>query len=146
MKRKLPLIIINLLIVLLFLFHVRYPIKLIDHIEDLSYDLRLNLTMPRLSDNRVVIVDIDEKSLAQVGRWPWSRDKLSLLLDQLFDRYQVAVVGFDIIFAERDESSGLKVLEQLGEHALKDDPKYQQLLPAFRNQLDYNRLFARKIK
>lgn len=146
MKRKLPLIIINLMIVLLFLFHVRYPIKFIDHIEDLSYDLRLNLTMPRLPDNRVVIVDIDEKSLAQVGRWPWSRDKLSLLLDQLFDRYQVAVVGFDIIFAERDESSGLKILEQLGEHALKDDPGYQELLPAFRNQLDYNRLFARKIK
>ena len=90
-------------------------IPFIPNLEAISYDARLHLTMPETLDRRIVIVDIDEKSLAEEGRWPWGRDKLATLLDRLFDQYHVAVVGFDVVFAEKDESSGLKVLEQLGQ-------------------------------
>jgi len=146
MKKKLPLIIINLLLVAVFLLHVAFSFEFINRLENLSYDLRLNLTMPNKQDDRILIVDIDEKSLAGVGRWPWSRNKIALMLDNLFDYYQAAVVGFDIVFAERDESSGLKVLEQLGGQNLKNDAMYQKILPGLRTQLDYNNLFAQKIK
>ena len=61
----------------------------------------------------IVIVDIDEKSLAEEGRWPWRRNRMAQLLDELFDYYHVSVVGFDVVFAEPDESSGLKILENL---------------------------------
>jgi adenylate cyclase len=114
--------------------------------ENLSYDPRLNLTMPGTQDDHVVVVDVDEKSLAKVGKWPWSRDKLALLIDNLFDHYGVAVVGFDVVFAEKDESSGIKVLEQLGKHTFKNDKMYQQTLPVLRTGLDYDGLFARKLK
>ena len=43
--------------------------------------------MPRDADPQIVIVDIDEKSLRREGHWPWPRDKLARLVDQLFDRY-----------------------------------------------------------
>ena len=96
---------------LVFLLHAAkvVNIPLIQHIEAISYDARLQLTMPKTLDRRIVIVDIDEKSLAEEGRWPWGRDKLAAMLDRLFDQYHVAVVGFDVVFAEKDESSGLKV-------------------------------------
>lgn len=97
-------------------------------------------------DSRIVIVDIDEKSLAAEGRWPWSRNRLALLMDRLFDEYGVAVVGYDVIFAERDESSGLGVLEQLGKEALKGDTRFINSLGKIREKLDYDAIFARSIK
>src|SRR5665647_2473423 len=71
-----------------------------------SYDQRLRLTLLGGEDERIVIVDIDEKSLAEVGRWPWSRNVVARMVDQLFDHYGVAVIGFDVVFAEADNSSG----------------------------------------
>ena len=52
--------------------------------------------MPRTLDPRIVILDIDEKSLAEKekggeGRWPWPRDRLALMLDKLFDHYHIAI-------------------------------------------------------
>ena len=87
-------------------------------------------------------MDINEKSLAEEGRWPWSRDKLAILLDNLFDHYKATVVGFDVVFAEKDESSGLKVLERLGRDEFKDDARYRKTLVRMQDELDYDRLFA----
>ena len=102
--------------------------------------------MPRTPDDRIVIVDIDEKSLKEEGRWPWGRDRLALLMDKLFDKYGVAVVGFDVVFAEKDESSGLKELQKLGQNQLKGDMSFQSVLSQIQPQLEYDKLFARKIK
>ena len=41
------------------------------------------------------------------GRWPWSRNKIAAMVRQLFERYKVRVVGFDVAFPEPDTSSGL---------------------------------------
>lgn len=57
--------------------------------------LRMRVDTPRL-DPRIVIVDIDEKSLAALGRFPWSRDIQARLVTQLTRRYEVGAVGFDI--------------------------------------------------
>lgn len=78
------------------------PLSVLDRLDDLIYDTRLRLTMPGTLDERIVIVDIDEKSMAAVGRWPWPRDRVAALLDRLFDEQQVRVVGMDTVFAEPD--------------------------------------------
>jgi CHASE2 domain-containing sensor protein len=44
----------------------------VTQLDNIIYDMRLNLTMPRGLDHSVVILDIDEKSLGEIGRWPWS--------------------------------------------------------------------------
>src|SRR2546423_1679700 len=61
--------------------------RFIQQMELLAYDARLRLFMPRTLDPRVVILDIDEKSLNAEGRWPWSRNKLAEMVRQLFDKY-----------------------------------------------------------
>ena len=153
MRKHIARIGIGLLVVLIFLGHVLdyYTLPLIKNLEAIVYDTRLRLTMPRTVDPRIVILDIDEKSLAErekggEGRWPWPRDRLALLLDKLFDQYQIAIVGFDVVFAERDESSGIRVLERLSRKELREVPQFQSVLARIKPQLEYDGIFARKMK
>ena len=148
LKKHLVRIALGLAVVLAFVGHAAgyYGIPFVDRLENIVYDARLRLTMSNRVDPRIVIVDIDEKSLAVEGRWPWRRDKLGAMLDQLFDRYKVGVVGFDIVFAERDESSGLGVLQDLGQKELKSDAQYQAILKQLTPQLEFDRVFADKLK
>ena len=139
---------LGLVVVLIFVGNAAryYEIPLVSRFENIVYDARLRLTMPDTVDPRLVIVDIDEKSLAVEGRWPWRRDKLALMLDQLFDYYKVGIVGFDVVFPERDESSGLGMLRQLGDNQLRGNAQYQAVLKDIGPQLEYDRVFAEKLK
>ncbi|MCC6778664.1 MAG: adenylate/guanylate cyclase domain-containing protein [Hyphomicrobiales bacterium] len=69
-----------------------------------SFDLYQRMS-PRAAEVRpVVIVDIDEASIAAFGQWPWPRTVLADLLDRLKDQ-GAAAIAFDVIFAEPDRSS-----------------------------------------
>lgn len=82
-------------------------------LEYFAYDVRLRLTLPRTIDPRVVIVDVDEKSLAAEGRWPWPRDRLAKLVDLLFAHYKIAILGFDMVFAEGEHHAAVDELEKV---------------------------------
>ena len=69
------------------------PLRFVTTLDLAIGDARLRALMPRTLDQRIVIVDIDEKSLSDVGRWPWGRDKLAALADELFGKQHAAVVG-----------------------------------------------------
>lgn len=122
------------------------PVGVVQRLDDIIYDARLRATMPRTLDERVVIVDIDEKSLGEIGRWPWSRNRLAEMVDELFDRQKIGILGFDVVFAEADDSSGLKRLRQLAEGELKDQPGFGARLAQLQDSLDYDALFARSLK
>jgi adenylate cyclase len=137
-----------LIITAIFLLHIagRIEIPLLNKVENLVYDIRLSATTPKTIDPRIVIVDIDEKSLAQEGRWPWSRDKLSFLVDILFDYYQIHVLGFDVVFAEPDTSSGLQLLETLQHNTLANNPQFNEVVDQIRPQLAFDEMFANSLK
>ena len=120
-------------IVLLFVIYYmaldsRGILSFFQRLELQGYDARLLSTMPEKIDPRIVIIDIDEKSIAAEGRWPWGRDKLSNLVTQAFENYKVKVVGFDVFFTEADTSSGLANLEVLGNLV---DSELRQIRPLF---------------
>ncbi len=119
--------------------------RFIQQMELWAYDQRLRLFMPKTLDPRVVILDIDEKSLNAEGRWPWSRNKVAEMVRQLFDRYKVRVVGFDVAFPEADTSSGLANLEDMAKTDLKDDAPFLATLSGRRASLDYDRILADEI-
>nr|WP_218892665.1 adenylate/guanylate cyclase domain-containing protein [Duganella sp. 1224] len=106
---------------------------------------RMKLERPVL-DKRIVIVDIDGKSLTEFGRFPWSRNVQASLISQLTDRYQVKAVGYDISFPEPDTSSGYNVLEKLSNTALKDVPALRQRLAELKPVMDYDGVFAAALK
>jgi adenylate cyclase len=130
-------------VLVLLLLHAAgtYRLLFVDSLDNLIYDARLRLTMPRTVDDRIAIVDIDEKSLAEVGRWPWSRDRMAALVDRLFDD-GATTVGLDIVLAEPDDSSGLASLERLASHELRHDAGYLAALDGLRGQLDFDGRFA----
>jgi len=139
---------LSFVVLLFFLSHGAglVPMGFIQQMEYIAYDKRLLLTMPNGVDKRIVIVDIDEASLTAEGRWPWGRDKLAEFVERLFEDYEVAIVGFDVVFAEPDESSGLKVLERLAQTDLKDDEMFRARLDVLRPELDYDGRFAETIQ
>jgi adenylate cyclase len=122
------------------------PIGVLNRLDNIIYDARLRATMPRTLDERIVIIDIDEKSLAEVGRWPWSRNRMAQMVDELFDRQKVSILGFDVVFAEADDSSGLKRLRQLAEDELKGQSGFVDRLAQLQGALDYDAMFARALK
>jgi adenylate cyclase len=107
------------------------------------YDTWLKRTAPAGADDRVTILDIDEASLKSVGRWPWNRDVMTKLVEQLFDHYGVAAVGFDVVFAEADTSSGLASLQRFAQGELAGSHDFQAVLKQLAPRLDYDARFAR---
>jgi len=79
-----------------------------------SFDLYQNLKPSAVQERPVVIVDIDEDSLAKHGQWPWPRTLMARLVDRLAD-YRVAAVAFDIVFAEPDRHSPARYAEGMPE-------------------------------
>jgi adenylate cyclase len=138
---------LNVVVLVVFLVHASglLPLPFIGFVENYAYDVRMLASMEPGQDPRIVIVDIDERSLAEDGRWPWSRNRMAQLLDNLFDRYGAALVGFDVVFAEPDDSSGLGTLERLAREELAGDAAFRERLESLREQLDYDRIFARSM-
>lgn len=146
--QKLARLILSASLTLGFLLHAWGEVQLpfLEQLENTSYDMRLNFTMPGDVDHRIVIVDIDEKSLAVEGRWPWGRDKVAKMVDMLFDQYFVSVLGFDVLFAEEDNSSGMGILDQFSNSFLKDDQRFQTAYQRFRPFLDRDMIFSRSLQ
>jgi adenylate cyclase len=138
---------LSVLFVLLMAAHVSGLIVIapMQRAEAWLYDVGLKWTAPSGLDDRVAILDIDEASLKSIGRWPWSRDQMAKLVDQLFDRYGVAAVGFDVVFAEPDTSSGLASLQKLAQHDLAASRDFQTALKQLAPRLDYDARFARAL-
>jgi adenylate cyclase len=60
----------------------------------------------------ILIVDIDERSLKEIGQWPWPRGIVAGLLDKLIES-GAAVVAFDVLFSEPDRTSPENLLKLL---------------------------------
>lgn len=117
----------------------------IERLDGFVAGLRMRIEQPVL-DPRVVIVDIDEKSLALVGRFPWSRNVQADLVRQLTTHYGVGAVGFDVSFSEPDTSSGYAVLEGLARRELAGVAGLKQQLAALKGEMDYDGLFAEAMR
>ena len=78
-----------------------YRPPVIGGVERQTSDALLRLARTHPPDGRVVIVDIDERSLAAVGQWPWRRDIMGRLITSL-RAGGASVIAIDVIFAESD--------------------------------------------
>jgi adenylate cyclase len=102
----------------------------------------------------VVIIDIDEESLAEIGQWPWPRTEVARLIDQLRAAGVVAT-AFDVVFAEPDRSSPGRFLKYMGHlpldlrDALRELPSNDEIMalsmrrtPVVLGQSGYHRNIA----
>lgn len=68
-------------------------------------------------EERVVVVDIDEDSLREIGPWPWPRDVVAELVENMVADYQVKAVAVDAVFPEAGEAIGDEKLAALSQFA-----------------------------
>jgi len=85
-----------------------YRPSFLANLERGVYDVLVRAVVPRPPSGRIVVVDIDERSLSAVGQWPWRRDVVASLIGRL-RAGGASVVALDMIFAERDRQDGAAV-------------------------------------
>ena len=138
----------SLTITSLFLLHITntFPIQFLDTAEKLSYDARVELMLPSVTDTDVVIIDIDEHSLAELGQWPWRRTVMADIVDTLFNHYNINSIGFDMVFAEPDQDEGLRLLHKMATGALHDNKDFLREYQTIAHLIQADDRFARSLE
>ena len=75
------------------------------YLEYKVYDAVSNLK-EKASDSPIVIVAVDDESIANMGGWPWPRAYIARMIEYL-DKCEAKVIGINIIYAENDMNQGL---------------------------------------
>ena len=78
-----------------------FPPALLGRLHNAAYDILLRSVPTRQPSGRVIIVDVDERSLSTIGQWPWRRDRIGELIARL-RTMGAATVALDMVFAEPD--------------------------------------------
>ncbi len=105
-KQKCPWLLIGLMVGIL--VSSLYGSGLLDRLEWIVYDLKFQIRGKVASDKNIVegaplvIVAIDEQSLKDLGRWPWSRGCHAELIDKL-SRAGARTIAMDVLFAEPEQ-------------------------------------------
>ncbi|MGH7906655.1 MAG: CHASE2 domain-containing protein [Candidatus Binataceae bacterium] len=92
----------GVIVAALFAFNLRHP-KILEFAELKANDLRMYARPGRKPVGAIAIAAVDDKSIAELGRWPWPRSVMAQLVDSL-GYYKVKVIGFDVIFSEIDNA------------------------------------------
>lgn len=112
-----------------------------------ALDLRFRLRGEIKPGPEVVIVAIDEKSLDQIGRWPWPRAVMSRIVEKL-SHDGPRVIGFDIVFSEPEISADFARISSLQKEIEKLDiggdklQKLRSIMERARREADHDRLLA----
>ena len=110
-------------------------INIIKKISLINYDF-YQKTLVKGEVKNITIIDIDEKSIAAIGQFPWRRDVYAKILSQL-NQYNPASVAFDIFFSEEDKQNPKNLLIEL-----KKNNNISENIEV----LDTNKIFIDEIK
>lgn len=111
--------------------------------ERILYDVRLGyLAEPKSHDN-IVIIDIDEASLDQVGRWPWRRDVIGRLIERLVDEHKVRMVLTNLQFADPD-LTGPQIMAEIRER-FEYDLAVQFAIDSIESDYDFDDRFSQML-
>ena len=92
----------TLLVILLYLWASQSAF--LRNLEAKALDLRFHLRGVRQPASPVVLVGIDDRSIAELGRWPWSRKYFAEIVRRLHDA-GAKVVAFDLLFTEPETAA-----------------------------------------
>ncbi len=108
------------------------------NVESDTYDRQVRrFHRPLPPHPSIAIVAIDDKSIAEEGRWPWNREKMAQLALEL-DRLGAKVIAFDMVFSEAEENPVDAVIRAA--------PALAQELAAVKPKLDSDSAFASALK
>lgn len=111
-KKLKPYLTITIIVTALFsLLSLKTPL-FIEFLEAKTFDMRFLVRGDREPAGNIVIVAIDDESLARVGRWPWSREKVAALIEKTAS-FGAKTIGVDILFSEPQVTETAMVMSEL---------------------------------
>jgi adenylate cyclase len=116
----------------------RFGFGFISVMENKILDYRFLLRGKTLPGDEVVIIAIDEKTLDELGRWPFPRSYFVDVVDNL-NKMGVRALGFDMVFSEPDIYSGISTIDyikQQGQIEGFTDPKLLEFYDETRDRVD----------
>ena len=125
------------------LWHALAPWAPLQRLDWLLDDWRVAALAEQTSAQHpdIVIVDLDDRSLQVLGRWPWPRERVAALSTELLQRQRVAALGFDLVFAEPDTGAFDAV-----QTAIARDADLAPLLPRLRSALNQDERLAQALQ
>lgn len=115
----------------------------IHRLELASLDARFQIRGDTQPDQRIVIVEIDQRSQEELGRWPFPRIHFAKLLERLTVE-GARVVAFDIAFSQPDQTA--QPLRELREELAKSKGGAPAIARTIEEKYDYDRQFAQSIE
>ena len=119
---------IGILVAGIFIFFSFCTLSIFESLERIIYGIEMRLDLPgNLGENRIAIVNIDDKSLKKLGPWPWPRSVIAEMINILKNN-GAKLIGLDMIFSEREQNQGLyemrrllKAIRRRGQGSNKED-------------------------
>ena len=108
--KKLPVMLTGVLALLACVALIYFEPPFLAAVSRQTFDIYLRTAAQAPQSGSVVLLDIDDLSLATYGQWPWSRRLLRRLTERLWEE-GAAVVVYDIVFPEEDRTSPLVALQ-----------------------------------
>src|SRR3954467_6100821 len=121
---------------------------LIQSLERKAYDLGVR-SASRTPSDRIAVIAIDDQSISNIGRWPWSRDVHAQLIDKLAAAKAKSIVE-TVFFFEPQTARGLTFIRQLKEALAPSadpaqDERVAKLIADAEQSLDTDRKLAASI-
>lgn len=113
-------ILIAVIIALAFIAVSFKSFPLFEGLERIIYSVEMRLDLSgSVGENRIAIVNIDEKSLKQLGPWPWPRNLIAEMIN-ILKANGAKLIGLDLLYSQKEQNPGLneirKLLENISEH------------------------------
>jgi serine/threonine-protein kinase len=113
-----------------------------------AYDIGVRFTAERAANDHVVVVAIDDAAIQELGSWPWPRDVVARLTDNIASA-NPAVMGYALPFDIRQSSYGLANIEELRtaiEAAPNISPEIKKLIKRTEEGLNTDRMLAQSLQ
>lgn len=149
MSKRIPMLLglmLTLFALWVLMTHNHFVRQTTERIEDMGYDLQLITYIatkhPKPSP-AIAIIDIDDKSLAAEGQWPWPRNKIASLVNALKEQ-GAAVIAFDMLFSEKEINPIDELLSTLNSQSQLSDA-FKTELESYTGLFDYDQMFANSL-
>ncbi len=94
-------ILIGALVACIFIFLSFNSFTVFESLERIIYGIEMRLDLPQnRGGQKIAIVNIDEKSLEQLGPWPWPRHLIAEMISILKDN-GAKIIGLDLLFSSK---------------------------------------------
>jgi serine/threonine-protein kinase len=156
--KKIPIkredILVGILVAVLFILPLlfQFSLGIFESLERVIYGVEMRLDAPRnVGQNRIAIVNIDNKSIAHLGPWPWPRRVIADMITILKNN-GAKLIGLDLLFSNREQNQGLTEVRDLHEALLrrgkpnKKDAWILNRLEEIEKSLDNDKILSHSVK